>query len=365
VRAQIAATQRFASAQIDNLSQHLNSLHGEFTPCAVNFGIMPQAQAMSSYAPTPYQAYGQQPYPFGPPGYPGPPGAPRMPSMDSCASDLPAMALWTSGSVQFGKVMPGGLSDTNRFYSGGVTAGVDIRLDEKLVVGASIGYGADRTDIGSNGTRSEASAYSGSLYASIRLFDPLFLDVAAGYGKLGFDNRRFVTGAGSLVSGRRAGSYFFGSASASFEVRQDELKVAPYVRGEFMAAKLDSYAESGPSSQALTYANTSFNTQSAALGLRGSIDIPTSYGVLTPSARLEYKITTQSSYDQALFYSDLGSATASTLTQAQGTSGQTTAALGLSARTPGGLTAEVEYAVSTGSGSLLMQSIRALLKLAF
>jgi hypothetical protein len=39
--------------------------------------------------------------------------------------------------------------------------------------------------------------------------------------------------------------------------------------------------------------------------------------------------------------------------------------LGLSARTPGGLAAEVEYAVSTGTGSLLMQSIRALLKFTF
>jgi hypothetical protein len=50
-----------------------------------------------------------------------------------------------------------------------------------------------RSDVGQNGTRSDATSFSGALYASLRLFDPLFADAALGYGTLGYDNHRFVT----------------------------------------------------------------------------------------------------------------------------------------------------------------------------
>jgi uncharacterized protein YhjY with autotransporter beta-barrel domain len=168
-----------------------------------------------------------------------------------------------------------------------------------------------------------------------------------------------------MVSGSRGGSYWSAAVSATFEMRADELKVAPYVRGEYMSASLDGYSESGPSAETLTFQKTSFNATSAAIGLRGSIDIPMQSGVLTPNVRLEYKQTVQSAYEQAMFYSDLGSATASTFSQSPGTFGSTTGAIGLRMRTPGGLTTDVEYAVTAGTGSLLIQTIRAMLRLAF
>ena len=44
VSAQVATTQRFASAQITNIGRHLEGLHGEFTPCSFNFGIAPPSR---------------------------------------------------------------------------------------------------------------------------------------------------------------------------------------------------------------------------------------------------------------------------------------------------------------------------------
>ncbi len=275
------------------------------------------------------------------------------------------MAFWTAGSYQFGTMTPGGAQLSNHFNSAGLTAGVDLRVSDRLIVGIAGGYGGDQTNIGGNGTRSSATAYSGTLYGSLRPFNPIFLDGAIGYGRLGFDNHRYVTGDGSMADGKRNGSYWFGAVEASFEMTNGQVKVAPYIGGNYLSATLDSYSETGASAQLLNFEQSTFSATSAAVGLRGSIDIPVSFGVLTPTARVEYRQTYVSSYDQSMYYSDIGSGFTSTFTQSPGTQSTTTGALGLRARAPGGMSAELEYGVSSGTGSLWMQSIRAALRLPF
>jgi hypothetical protein len=95
---------------------------------------------------------------------------------------------------------------------------------------------------------------------------------------------------------------------------------------------LNGYAESGPSAELLNYAAMKFDAMSGALGLRGSIDIPMSFGVFSPTARFEYKQTSQSAYDQAMYYSDIGGGTSSTFSEPAGVYGMTTGALGFRAR---------------------------------
>ena len=117
--------------------------------------------------------------------------------------------------------------------------------------------------------------------------------------------------------------------------------------------------------QLLTYDALKFNALSGAVGLRGSIDIPVSFGVLTPNARVEYRQTSLSAYDQSMYYTDLGAGMGSTLSQPSAAHGVTTGAIGLRARTLGGVGVELEYGVSGGTGSLLTQSIRAAVRMPF
>jgi len=394
VAAQVATAQRFATAQVANVGRHLDSLHDRFNPCTVNFGIAPpieqgiqmqqpyggqQYYAPQGYPPQTYanpsQLYSpnaQYGAPAAPPPY-APYGAPRyapaparFPGATDCASDWMSNAsIWTAGAFQFGSMTPTGLTANNKFVTAGLTAGADLRLSERLIVGAALGYGADRSDIGSNGTRSDATSLSGSLYASLRVLDRVFLDGVLGYGSLGFDNKRWVAGDSALVNGKRSGSYWFGALTASLELRRGNSKLAPYVRADYISASLDGYSEQGPSAQLLTYDAMKVNAMSGAIGLRGSIDIPTSFGTLTPTARVEYRQTSQGAYNQALYYSDLGSGLGSTLAQSSNATGVTTGAVGLQARAAGGLTAEIEYALSNGGGALTAQTIRAALRLPF
>ena len=375
IAAQVAAAQRFASAQIDNIARHLERLHGHFDPCSVNIGVAPPIQQGSPYPDyanpnslySPSANYGRSAVGL-PSGYAPAPGAaaqpaqaaPRPPGASDCASDW---AIWTAGSFQFGSMTPNGVSADNHFTTAGMTAGVDIRVGDNLIVGAALGMGIDRSDVGQNGTRSNASSFSGALYASLRPFDPLFFDGALGYGTLGYDNRRWVSDDSTTVSGTRKGSYWFGTLEASYEMRRDQVKFAPYARTNFIAATLNGYAEGGPSAELLTYDAMKFNAVSGAIGLRGSIDIPMSFGVFSPTARFEYKQTSQNAFDQSLYYSDLGAGTSSTFSQPAGVYGMTTGALGFRARTASGLAAEVEYGISGGTGALRMQSLRGTLRM--
>jgi large repetitive protein len=373
VNAQAAATRRFASAQIDNVSRHLESLHGDFNPCLVDFGVgLPPPTDMngrpypgaSPYSPLPGATLSYDAVPNSPAGQ----VARRMPDPNGCAANggwASRMAGWTAGSVQFGSQMPDGTVASSRFTTAGLTAGVDWQVHNDLVVGAAVGYGNDHTTVGSYGTRTNATSVNGTLYASWKYFDPWFIDAAIGYGQLSFDNRRFVADDGVTVAGNRSGGYWFGAVSTGYEVKYHALRLMPYVRADFMSAQLQSYSELGASSELLTYNTMNFHSVGGTVGLRGAYDVPMNWGVLTPTARAEYRQALDGAYQQSMYYSDVGAGMTSTLAQASSTRGTLNTSLGLRARGAGGVSGEVEYGTSGAAGKVQAQTVRAAVKMTF
>ena len=66
-----------------------------------------------------------------------------------CAEGWAAeMSAWVSGAVQFGQATPDGLAASNKFTTAGLTAGVDWRAADNLIVGVAVGYGNDSTKVG-------------------------------------------------------------------------------------------------------------------------------------------------------------------------------------------------------------------------
>src|SRR5262249_44517148 len=162
-----------------------------------------------------------------------------------------------------------------------------------------------RTDVGASGTRTEATSFSGTLYSTYKPFDPWFIDAILGFGTLGYDNHRTVADDGATVFGSRSGTFWYGALSTGYDLRLSALKLTPYIRADFVAARLDQYSEQGPSTEQLTYASTDFSTVAGAIGLRGAYDIPMAWGVLTPIARLEYRRAYDGSLQQSMYYTDL------------------------------------------------------------
>ncbi len=230
VNAQIAVARRFASTQIENVSRHLESLHDHFESCSVSLGMSLPSPMVSK----------SMPHDISPPNSPAAEVARRMPRSPECAGSAgwaSSLAAWVSGAVQFGSGTPDGLPSQNRFSTSGLTAGIDWRATENLIVGAAVGYGTDRTNIGSNITRSDATSISATIYASYKPFDPWFIDAVIGYGQLNYDNRRWVANDPTTVVGTRKGGYWFGAVTTSYELKYGALRVAPYLRADFMSAQ--------------------------------------------------------------------------------------------------------------------------------
>jgi uncharacterized protein with beta-barrel porin domain len=292
----------------------------------------------------------------------------RSPVSPDCRKDAwwaPRLAFWGGGTAEFGTVNAAGQLTSNRFNNGGLTAGADMRVNNSLIVGAAFGYGADRAEVGSNGTQSGASSVSAMAYASYRPFGFWFVDVMLGYGTLGFDNRRYVDLNSAFVAGTRKGSNWFGAATVTAELDYGRVKLAPYIRTDFARTNLDRYSEQGPSELALTFNAVGFGTVGTALGMRTFFDVVTAWGVLTPSLRVEYRHAWEGGFSQSMYYNDLGSAVSYNLEQAAASRNQLTGAVGMRARSGGALAVDFEYGVTASAPSLISQSLRGTLRFAF
>ena len=345
VASQAATARRFTDAQTTNVMRRLEGLHGNMNPCGLNFGV--SASVVSAPAP----AYAVDPVPINRSPYPPsaqpqparPPGSPAA----GCdpLSDIP-IAVWGAGALEVGKATANGLIDSNKFSTSGITAGIDMRVADPLIVGAAVGYGLDHSDIGLKGTISDAQTLNGMAYASYKPTEFLYLDALVGYGALNFDNTRRVAFDNTLVSGARTGNTWFGSLSLSYDIRQGAFKFSPYARLDAMMARLNQYSEAGNVSQALTFQSSSFSSTAGVVGLRGSVDIKDDLVNYTPNARVEYKRAFDRGFTQSMFYNEIGPGGIYTVGQEATTRDVFTGAIGLRARFGGGATLEVEYALS-------------------
>ncbi|NBF18390.1 autotransporter domain-containing protein, partial [Pseudomonas sp. Fl4BN2] len=134
---------------------------------------------------------------------------------DECKQQ--ALAFWSDGFVNVGSTHARGARD-NSFTTMGLSAGADYRLSPSVIAGIGIGYGNDRSDIGSNKTRSDADAIGIATYLSLNLAPQVFIDGLLGYNRISFDSRRYITGStNDYARGSRDADQLFASLTASYE----------------------------------------------------------------------------------------------------------------------------------------------------
>ena len=65
--------------------------------------------------------------------------------------------MWIGGNLNFGTRDQTSDGNSLRFSTDGISAGIDRRVSEKLVLGMGAGYARDRTELGTDGTKSRSS----------------------------------------------------------------------------------------------------------------------------------------------------------------------------------------------------------------
>lgn len=375
--AQVGALRRFAETQIENVHRRLETLHEEGLQCVgadfcvtYNHGL----SMMQDQARQPVRALGYA-------------ADPRREGRDAAfkAVDLsarsapgavskylyggPVIAIWSAGAINIGKYENNGALIDNRFNTSGVTAGADMLIAPGFKAGIAMGYGRDRTDVGSWGSKSTAGGLAATAYGSYRVYGPLFLDALAGIGDARMKSRRVLPGEFENAVGQRNGLYWYGSAALTWEQKWERLSLAPYLRLDVIRGSLDSYVESGPQIAALSYDSASIRSTSGIFGLRGGYDIPMDWGVLAPMARIEYRRVIENDVNQALSYANEGGIVYPMLVNGASRN-LFQAGLGLRAKrastaTDAGVSGEIEYLFGTAGSEFTSHALRGAVKIAW
>ncbi|MDB5534155.1 MAG: hypothetical protein JWO28_2470, partial [Hyphomicrobiales bacterium] len=366
VNAQVTAAQRFAQAQIDNITGRLDRLHDDEDPDPVTMGlgfggpgdIPPRTSAFEDPARSDaYRAFANNSS-----AQRGINSAfPQQPRSSGKKSDVP-FHIWMGGSVSFGTTQQFGIID-NKFTTAGVTVGVDTKVFEGLKAGVAVGFGTDQTKIGWDGTKTQAHNTNIAFYASYKLMPSTFIDVIAGYGRGSIDSLRSATAGGVFVQGNRNANQLFGSLALVRDERWGALKLSPYVRLDAVRIGLDPYTEVGSPIWALSFQSLSTQTLSGVVGVRSVYDIPMTWGTLSLLGRLEYRARFSGSYSQNLSYADLIGGQVYTITDQALSNNQLMAALGLRA-TADNISFDLEYQL-TAADKTRANTFRGAVRLGF
>lgn len=303
VNAQAQSAAQFAKAQISNFNDRLEQLHGmdgHRNAFNLRFALSPAESAQPQpddglgifRSLSALQAKDDQ---WALQRAAAAPAADPAPSQD--------LSLWTGGYVDFGKSQRSGAKVSNTLI--GISGGMDYRLSPSLTVGAGIGLGKDKSDIGSSGTTSRGDAYSAALYGSYHP-GPVFLDALLGYSWLSFDSDRYVTDSGRYAQGNRRGDQLFGSLSSGYEARGQHWLLSPYARLDASTTWLRAFSEADAGADNLEYADQRLSLLSSVAGLRGQYGIPLGWSYLNLRSRLEYSHTFNTDSTARMGYADIG-----------------------------------------------------------
>ncbi len=339
--AQADTAQRFARAQISNFQRRMESLHRrddggsgaaapslQFNASAATPGVA-AARSLAAVAdeardrltpiPTPTTLSRQQAMDAVATGT----GLKSLPFAESVASLLStnsvnlanlvpssaaptkdATSFWAEGVVSFGVRDATGATGPVEFSSNGVSFGADRRLSDQLVVGLGVGYGRDRTVIGTDGSRNEGVGVSMAVYGSYQPKPGTFIDGTLGVGSLSFDTRRFVAPINDFALGSRKGIQWFGSVSAGYEFSNNGTLFSPYGRLDYSSDQLQDSTETGAGAYALTYFGQTSSSLQGTVGARAESIHLTSFGWAVPRIRAEYRHEFQSDRLAFMSYAD-------------------------------------------------------------
>ena len=214
-------------------------------------------------------------------------------------------SFWISGVANFGRRVA--TADRNQldFTTDGISVGVDRRFSNKFAAGIGAGFAKDRTDIGTDGSKSKGKGATLAVYGSYHPSANTFVDGLLGAGTLNFKTERFVAPIEAFASNDRSGRQLFASLSTGYEYRDKGYLLSPYARLDYTSDRLNQSTETGAGQYALNYASQTTPSLQGVLGLRAEMLNPTSYGWAAPRARIEYRREFQGERDTSIAYADI------------------------------------------------------------
>jgi hypothetical protein len=224
---------------------------------------------------------------------------------ESGRSQRSRIDLWSAGAVVLGTRD----ATTQRTGSGvstsGLTVGADLRLTNRLAVGAAAGYGRDRATIGSDTAVSRGEHWFGAFYGSARPRRSLFFDWAVGGGRLRFDSERTAAD-GARARGRRDGMTWAGSLATGLDRSSGGWRWSSHARLDYSSTYMQPYSETQAALFSVAFAARTVRSAAGIVGGRVERERRTGLGIARIGGRAEWRYELAGGGEQRLGYVDLG-----------------------------------------------------------
>lgn len=185
---------------------------------------------------------------------------------------------------------------------GSFTAGVDYRVNEKLVVGSAIGFTQNELDYTFQGGSLDSDITSFIVFSSYSM-DRLSLETQVGYAVTDFDSvRRVIYGednniVNDTMYGSTSGSQLLVNSQLQWEWNRAALSVFPFVRFDFLRNKVDGYGERGESGLPMIIGSQATDQFTLGAGVQTTYVLNQQWGVLIPMAQFTFLSDVSSGFD--------------------------------------------------------------------
>ncbi len=200
--------------------------------------------------------------------------------------------FYVNGDIDIGRQSAVDTQSAFKVTSNGLTLGTDYRFEGNHVLGAALGLLRADTNVTDGGSQ-DAKGYSLSLYASYVPVENAYIDAIVNAGRNQYDGQRPLQAGGQATSSTD-GNQFAVAVSAGWNFNRGPLTANPYLRVEYVDAKVNGFTESGSPDEALVLGEQRVKATTLTLGGQASYAIGTSWGVLVPYAKIELQHLAQS-----------------------------------------------------------------------
>jgi len=196
-------------------------------------------------------------------------------------------SFFATGSYNNGEKDATKNDDGFDFDTTGLTLGGDYRMSGNLFLGGAFGYANMTSDFANQGGGLDIDDTSLTFYG-IYNTDVFHVDWSLHYGQVGFEFTRKIGSFSTETQGDTDADKYALSVTLGMDYNQNAWLLTPYVRVDYIDTTIDSFQETGGNGLALDINSQDVTSTTTALGGNFSYATSMSWGILTPTAHLEW-----------------------------------------------------------------------------
>jgi len=196
-------------------------------------------------------------------------------------------SFFATGSFNSGEKDASKNDDGFDYDTTGFTLGGDYRMSGNLFLGGALGTASMKSDFANNGGDLDIDDTSLTFYG-IYNTELFHVDWSLHYGQVDFEFTRKISSFSTETAGDTEADKYALSVTLGMDYNQNAWLLTPYMRVDYIDTTIGSFQETGGNGLALDINSQDVTSTTTALGGNFSYASSMNWGILTPTAHLEW-----------------------------------------------------------------------------